>query len=832
MAELKSTTLTAGGTFNAQDGATTNPQYSWTVYGNTGTERVTLNAYGGSVYGYGDNDTVTAVGNAMVYGGDGDDSILASGTNTIYGEAGADLLTLAANATGNTTFHGGEGIDEVRIVGSGNNTIYGDAGDDNISLYATASGANVIYGGAGLDKISIGAVAANVATTLSGGAGVDTYDLLATTNGLETIVLNAGDGADSVGSGFDLATDKLSFGFTAAQLAANIPTGIGGANIKWTIGSDSIELNKNIATAAALAGATNTAPGLITSSEGKNVVYASAATASTKAAAADAYVIGADANSVFEYNSTALKYYGSTGAADEIKAAATETSALTLDLTDTKFSAIEKATGGDGADILRGLTAATDVLVGGKGNDSIWGRGGADNLTGGAGADLFYVGIGDGADVIVDANATQGKDTIKLYNVAKSDITISADGTGTNTILTFTGGDSVTVNGGEATAAAYVADAVKYELSDGTVMRVGSITNFGNMVYDSTVGYYWGSKSSVLNYGVTAAAQTTGQTMNLYDTTKFNNIHVAFGSATAANTLRGTSGKDTLQGGTAADAFWGGAGGTDSMVLGVDNAADTVWFGKTDGDDTVTNADSSDKIKLWNVALSDIAGVTGAANLVMTFKNNAVDRLTLGAVAPTFELQDGTTFTVSTDGVYSSTAAFYAGGKALVDATAQSSAVLLDLGDTVKYATTYLNVTGGDGADTLRGNAGVNTIIGGKGADLIWGAAGVDSLKGGAGVDTFYWGTADGADVIADGEAGESVLLYTAGLTPSGLTATLAAGNMTIASTFAPASTLTIENFNSSLLNKFVFGYSSTADNTYKLVDAGSGNYSFEKITA
>jgi Ca2+-binding RTX toxin-like protein len=826
MAELKSTTLTAGGTFNAQDAGTTNPQYQWTVYGNTGTEAITLNNYGGSAYGYGGNDTVIAVGLSTVYGGDGVDSVLSSGANTIYGEAGADVLTLAAGATGNSTLYGGIGADDIYITGSGNNTVYGDADNDNISLAAGTSGANVVYGGAGADRISV--AVGTIATTLSGGAGNDTIEFT-TGAGVNKVLFNAGDGADSIGAGFDLADDKISFGFTASQLAG-ATLGFG-ATPSITIGTDSVTLTDAIANAAALAAATNAAPGLFTGSEGKNIVYTSAGTANTKAAAADAYVIGADANATFTYNSTAQKYFGiSTASASDVITATAETSAVTIDLTDAKYSSIEQAVGGSGADVLRGLATA-DALTGGAGADSIWGRGGVDALTGGTGDDVFYVGIGDGADVIADATGgANGQDTIKLYNVAKTDVTISATGGGADTTLTFTGGDSVTLTGGEA--AAYGTKAAKYVLSDGSAMRIGSQVA-GNIAYDSTVGYYWGSKSSVLNYGVTAAAETTGQTINLSDATKYNNIHVAIGSATAANTLRGTTGKDTMQGGSAADAFWGGTGGVDSMDLGVDNAADTVWFGKTDGDDSVKNADSSDRIKLWNVALSDIAGfATAAGDLVMTFKNNSVDRLTLqGGLAPTFELQDGSTFTVSTDGVYSSTAAFYAGGQALVTATAQTSGVILDLGDTVKYQSSYANVTGGSGADTLRGNSAANNVIGGSGADLIWGAGGADNLTGGTGTDTFYWGSSDANDIITDGEAGESVMLYTSGLTTAGVTAALGGGNMVLTSTFT-GNTLTINNFNTNLLNKFVFGYSSTAANTYKLVDDGAGSYSFQLITA
>jgi len=839
MAELKSVTLPYLGSEDFNAAGVGNTTYQWTVNGSAAVNTVTMNAYGGTVYGNAGADIVTAAGLATIYGGVGNDSVkVTTGTNNIvYGDAGADILSLAG---GSVAFYGGADADKIYIDGAGTNTIYGDAGADEISVVAGTS-SNVIYGGADNDKISL--AVDTTATTLSGGAGNDTIAVTSTVGGtaVSTILFGAGDGKDSIVTGFDFAEDKISYGFTASALAGATITYNGGADTTIDVAgtnSDVLTFETGFADEDALATATQgTAAGLFKSSEGKNVIYASNGVTNLKADAADAYVIGAEVNSNFTYNATALKYFGkSTASANDLISASTEASAVTLDLTDAKFSSIEMATGGSGADILRGLTSAADTLTGGAGADSLWGRGGADKLTGDAGDDVFYAGIGDGADVVADATGgANGQDTIKLYNVAKSDITISTDVPATATILTFTGGDSVTLTGGEG--AAYGTKAAKYALSDGTVMRVGAQTA-GNMVYDSTVGYYWGSKSSVANYGVTAAAQTTGQTINLYDTAKFNNIHVAIGSATAANTLRGTSGKDTLQGGSAADAFWGGASGTDTMILGVDNAMDTVWFGKTDGVDEVQNADASDKVKLWNVALSDIAGFSSATgDLVMTFKNNAVDQLTLkGGIAPTFELQDGTTFAVSTDGVYSSTAAFYAGAATTVTAATQTAGVLLDLGDTVKYAVNYANVTGGSGADTLRGSsAGAQTLTGGSGNDLLWGAGGNgDIMTGGAGVDTFYWGTTDGNDEITDGVAGESVLLYTTGLTSAGLKAELSvAGAMVITAAISGA-TLTIDNFNASSLNKFVFGYSSTADNTYSIVadTASATGYSFQKITA
>lgn len=91
--------------------------------------------------------------------------------------------------------------------------------------------------------------------------------------------------------------------------------------------------------------------------------------------------------------------------------------------------------------------------------------------------------------------------------------------------------------------------------------------------------------------------------------------------------------------------------------------------------------------------MSDIAGfATVAGSLEMTYKNNAVDKLTLKTLvsSPNLNYKMVRRFTVSLDGVYSSNSA-HAGAATAVNATAGTGAVTLDLGDTVKYAVAYVD---------------------------------------------------------------------------------------------------------------------------------------------
>ncbi|HYD88423.1 MAG TPA: M10 family metallopeptidase C-terminal domain-containing protein [Vitreimonas sp.] len=62
-------------------------------------------------------------------------------------------------------------------------------------------------------------------------------------------------------------------------------------------------------------------------------------------------------------------------------------------------------------------------------------------------------------------------------------------------------------------------------------------------------------------------------------------------------------------------------------------------------------------------------------------------------------------------------------------------------GFTIANGVTIEKASGGNGADTLIGNAAANTLSGGEGADQLTGGAGADVLNGGAGADTARYDT-------------------------------------------------------------------------------------------
>ena len=111
------------------------------------------------------------------------------------------------------------------------------------------------------------------------------------------------------------------------------------------------------------------------------------------------------------------------------------------------FTGINSVAGSNFNDTILG-SSTNEIIGGGAGNDIINGSGGDDTVTGGPGADTFVYATGGGADQITDFNRTQG-DRIDLTGVSGifslSDVQSHAATAGSNTVITFTPGNSITL---------------------------------------------------------------------------------------------------------------------------------------------------------------------------------------------------------------------------------------------------------------------------------------------------------------------------------------------------------------------------------------------------
>ncbi|MCY2965471.1 MAG: M10 family metallopeptidase C-terminal domain-containing protein, partial [Planctomycetota bacterium] len=227
-----------------------------------------------------------------------------------------------------------------------------------------------------------------------------------------------------------------------------------------------------------------------------------------------------------------------------------------------------------------------------------------------------------------------------------------------------------------------------------------------------------------------------------------SNLTLTLASATALENIIGGSGNDTLTGNTVANTLTGGDGndlltggtGNDALIGGAGN--DTL-VGEAGNDVYVFNTNSS----LGSDTLDEAGG--------------GVDTLDFSATSTL-----GVTVNLS-----------------LAAAQVVNSNLTLTLG----AATTFENIIGGAGTDTLTGNASANVLTGGGGNDVLDGAAGNDTYAFNAGVslgsDTLIEAAAGGTDLLdfsTTTTAGVTVdlSLTSAQVVNSNLTLTLSAGNV------------------------------------------------------
>ena len=211
----------------------------------------------------------------------------------------------------------------------------------------------------------------------------------------------------------------------------------------------------------------------------------------------------------------------------------------------------------------------------------------------------------------------------------------------------------------------------------------------------------------------------------------------------------GTSGDDTIEGGTTDDTLTGGDG------------ADTFVFNQDSGRDTITDfTTGTDKIDL-----SAFTGITSFDDLC------------------TWQSSDGAVIYLGFDG----------GGKITLEGVSLDD---LSASDFTFYQ------------DQYTGTANADTLTGGAGDDTITGLAGDDTLTGGEGDDTFVFAAGHGDDTITDFTDGEDTIDLSSftGITAfSDLTVVQNGSNTVI--TVPGGGTITLQDFTSTDLEETDFTF-------------------------
>ncbi|WP_179958319.1 calcium-binding protein [Chitinimonas arctica] len=640
--------------------------------------------------GDGEDKLQGAKGNDTLAGGEGLDSVRGgAGEDQLFGEGGNDLLT---GEEGKDTLTGGEGSDSLN-GGDGDDTLDGGEGDDRLDggdgndLLQGGEGTDGLYGDAGNDTLS-----GDGEDYLDGGEGDDSI------SGSDSDILQGGSGSDTLqalGSGLSLQGGEGDDRYLMAdaidgEARSEIIDAAGSNRIVLDASLDEIAVaNSNIDLAFNAGGTSFTVRGGLRNGNFRFTALAessgtptTAHIAGTPVAALAAAGVLADTESTeldlsfktlmnsacrtailltFEDRQQASGFFG--GQAND-----NVTGSLLADNLD----------GNSGNDTLSGR-AGNDTLIGDLGDDSLYGDAGNDQLDGGLGNDSYGYLRGEGHDQISD---TGGDDTLNLFDIALSQLTVSASGRDLS--LRLNEQDDVLVKGGMDGAINHFA------FSGGTV----------------SLGY-------LLSRLRTAPLNLTG--------------------TAAAESLEGGMGNDTLN----------GLAGNDSLA-GYDGS-DTYRFAQGDGRDTINDqgaiGESNTLQFAANIVRADMRLKQAGNDLLVSFANNG-DAISIqnyfipvGTVSE-FRFADGQAWN----------RAAIQQKLLADSATAGNDTLQGGAGDDLLNGLAGDDVlNGGEGNDTLNGGVGNDSLNGGWGDNLYQFDAGFgqDSLRSdyAAGQDLIQFGT-------------------------------------------------------------------------------------------
>jgi Ca2+-binding RTX toxin-like protein len=496
-----------------------------------------------------------------------------------------------------------------------------------------------------------------------------------------------------------------------------------------------------------------------------------------------------------------------------------ETGTITDGVSTTQFSEIERFQMGTGADTVIGSDGAEqiignygndsilagggddtifsgfddDYVDGGDGNDSILSSSGADTVVGGAGDDQIDLGPDDGdRDVLVLADGS-GNDVVSSFEapadngdgtftgrdqfdvtglsdasgnpVTTEDVVVSQDGVG-NAVLTFPGGESVTLVGVQISAVQSTAQLV----------AMGIPAFGGNFIVEGTGG------ADLIDVDYTGDPQ--GDRIDNNDATDGGNDDLVFAGAgddtvlggAGNDEIHGEDGNDSLEGGAGDDTLYGAAGddtlvggdGNDSMEgftgsdLLIGGAGDDYLDGGTEAD-TLLGGEGNDTL----AAGSDVADdyLDGGAGNDILSAGGGNDTLLGGTGDDSLFAGEGDDLIVMADDFGNDTIDGWSGTDTL-DAGAVTQDNVLDLttgdpgnpeqgtlsnGTQTAQFSEIENIILGSGNDLVIGSSGNDSVSTGAGADTVNGGAGDDRFDIGAGdgaVDTVTFADGDGADTI------------------------------------------------------------------------------------
>lgn len=649
-------------------------------------------------------DTLTGDnGDNVIEGGLGDD-ILNGGAEGAAGDtvsyASSTLAVTVNLETIGAQNTGGAGKDTL----SGFENILGGKGND---VLTGSTGSNYIYGGDGDDIIEGG----GGADMLVGGLGVDTLSYANATKSVSAYLDQQG---VSKSNGEKDTDGTPQFGGDAhGDLIWGFENLIGGKEADFLVGNSGKNDIKGGAGNDTIAGGL----GNDTLDGGEGIDYLSHG---QRGASEHVYLtLGA-------WDAKALTTAQSTVSIKNDSGVVTETDTI---------KNFEWADGGQG----------NDVLTGNAGVNYLSGQGGNDILDGGAGADLLDG--SNGTDIVSYANSSAAV-TIDLslndnMNPSNSGKQIGGDAAGDQ------------LSSIEGVIGSKFNDIITGSTADDTFVGGAGKDAFNGGGGNNTVSY---------------AGETTGVTVNLLTNVAtggnalgdtFTDIQNLIGTGAADkltgdsndNYIYGGAGDDVIEAGDGADSYVGGLGvdtlsfanlvGFQSVYVDLASQGSSKANGEKDGNPLQMMGNGNND-GIWGfenliggIGHDSLHGDAGKNNIKGGDGNDTIgggagnDILDGGAGDRDFlfyQLADSNSHLSVTLG---------AGGAVTTATLKDSSGKIID-SDTVSN---FEGVYGGDGNDTLIGNALANELNGGAGNDLLIGGAGADLLIGVTGYDTASYAT-------------------------------------------------------------------------------------------
>ncbi|XPV69995.1 MAG: hypothetical protein ACNI25_05315 [Halarcobacter sp.] len=693
----------------------------------------------------------------------------AQGNDTLYGEKGDDTLV---GGTGNDELRGGsnlttgdtvdyssrnEGINVA--LDSGKGTAYIDTSNDGLQGTSTGEEEDSLYGienitGSSVDDIIVGDINENIIKgkggndTIDGGAGDDDLqggtgdDIITGSSGNDNISGGAGDDTfidtdfigDTIDGGDNTAVgDTIDYHNLSESIQVNlndsdtssvfVQVGSDTANhrienIENIIGTDELDIIHGNSSDNSFEGRNGndildgeSGDDILSGGNDNDTLLGGEGDDTLQGDAGDDVLRGGAGNDVLEGgagNDTADFSDAKAGINVDLSATGSTPVNIGANLGFDTFDSIEGVIGGDSDDILKG-TSSQNTLIGGAGNDTLYGLGsnsGADYLDGGEGdEDFVSFNYTSPVDITVDLGKETAQDTdgvngddliiIDIENVegGGGNDTITGNSSD-NTISTLAGDDTIFVSGGDdyidgGNGDETLGDTVDYTIENGITVTIQDDDSI-------KVNKKSNGEDTLVNIE-NLVASNGDDTLNGND-----NNNVLYGGA-GNDAFNGKDGDDSLYGESGNDSFFGGLG-NDYIDGGAD--IDTVDYSKrTDGVDlTLVNKAGTAYIDTFDDGLK--VHTSGEEEDTLVDIENVIG---------------------SQDHDY-------------IEGDINSNVIKGEAGD-----------------DTLKGAAGDDSIEGGLGNDYIDGGAGADTLKGGEGNDTFIERSNDtNGDLIYGGSESDS----------------------------------------------------------------------------